>query len=499
MKNFLTKIINDLPNQIEGLNLEFKESSNNLTKDFWPTYSAFANTCGGYIILGVAENPTRIIGVNDPNKIKQEIFNIANNKEKTNFNIISDDNIEIHLVDGKSIISVFIPELQMHKKPLYLNGNIKKSYIRKNEGDYLATDDDIRRFIRNSHDDNDSELLDNYSIEDLDNTSVLEFKNILNNRNPSKNYLSLDNFSFLKEMGVFQIDRNDNTRNWKLTLAGLLFLGKLNSIIQKIPHFHLEYLNKRDTNTRWKDRISSGDDNYSDLNLFQYYKIVLEKLKLSINEPFILDERCVRKSYIELDVALREALANMIIHADYFDPETSIKVEVEDFFYTFLNPGTLKVTPEQFFTGGKSSPRNNILMSYFRRIGVCERAGSGGKEIVSVILKNNFREPQLETNDRKTSLKIWVAALEDSYPELSTSSRNILFYIQKNREVQFKELKAKFQDLSAYSIRKALSDLEFNKYIYTYGQGRSTKYAWNLTLLDKVSIVDNLKKHVLFE
>ena len=39
----------------ENENIEFKESFIKLSKDFWPTYSAFANTAGGYIVLGIAE------------------------------------------------------------------------------------------------------------------------------------------------------------------------------------------------------------------------------------------------------------------------------------------------------------------------------------------------------------------------------------------------------------------------------------------------------------
>ena len=54
----------------------------------------------------------------------------------------------------------------------------------------------------------------------------------------------MDNSEFLKSMGLFRIDRNDG-RKWKLTLAGLLFLGTEEAILSRIPHFHLDYLNKK--------------------------------------------------------------------------------------------------------------------------------------------------------------------------------------------------------------------------------------------------------------
>ena len=52
----------ELENLIQRLNLgedydyEFKASQDKLSKDMWKTVSAFANTSGGYIILGVIEN-----------------------------------------------------------------------------------------------------------------------------------------------------------------------------------------------------------------------------------------------------------------------------------------------------------------------------------------------------------------------------------------------------------------------------------------------------------
>ena len=154
----------------------------------------------------------------------------------------------------------------------------------------------LKRFVRNSSVENDNELLSGYTIEDLDINCILEFKNKVSARYPDKNYLEMKNDEFLRRIGVIQIDRNDN-RKEKLTLAGLLFLGKYEAIQQRLPYFHLEYLNKRACkDTRWKDRVSFGDIGSDNMNLYNFYIIVLEKLKATVEEPFALDERLVRKS-----------------------------------------------------------------------------------------------------------------------------------------------------------------------------------------------------------
>ncbi|MDY6029858.1 MAG: putative DNA binding domain-containing protein [Acidaminococcaceae bacterium] len=490
----LNNILENISTLRENVHLEFKQAATKLPKSFWETYSSFANTSGGFIILGVSDYlPHEFTGVTNPKSIVQEIFNTANNQDKVSQNILANDDVKIHTVNNKSVISVHIHELPINKKPVYLNNNPRLTYIRKNEGDFIATKEELYRLIRNADENIDAELLENYTIEDLDTQSVLEFKNIIQSRNLSKNYLEMDNLSFLIEMGVFQVDRKAN-RIPKLTLAGLLFLGKLSAIIQRLPHFHLDYVNKRgkDVN-RWKDRVSTGDLNYPNLNLFQYYKIVLEKLKLTVDDTFELDEKSIRKSPIELIVALREALANMVIHADYLDSETNIKVVVDNFYYTFLNPGAMKISTEQFFVGGQSKPRNSTLVLYFRRMGACEREGSGGKEISTVIKKNNFRYPELTSTHKSTFLKLWTAALEDSYPEFSPQTRKILLFIRENPIVSRKEIQTGTQ-LSDHFIRKALDELLEKNYINRGGKGRATQYYWNPSKLEVLAAVDSYSK-----
>ena len=498
----INNLVNSLLRNYETSELEAKDSSTELSKDLWRTYSAFANTSGGIILLGISQsketNKFLVTGVKNPEKLCAEIFTIAQNKNKVSLNLLENQDVQIHNINGVQIISIYVKEAEISQKPVFLNGedNYKNVYIRKYEADCRTTPEEYRRFIRNSQDNIDGQLLSNYTIDDLDINSILEFKNIVSTRIPNRNYLQMENLDFLTEMGVFQIDRSDH-RKAKLTLAGLLFLGKYDAIIQKLPHFHLEYLNKRcDESIRWKDRVSTGDLDYYNLNLFQFYKIVLEKLKTTIDEPFELDERCVRKSPTELYVALREALGNVIIHADYLDSGSNILITVEPLFYSFENPGTMKISKEQFFTGGKSSPRNNVLITFFRRMGASERAGSGGKEIYTVVEKNKFRAPELDVTLESTSLKLWCAAPENSYTEYDDNTKTVLLFIKDNYRAQIKDLKSNTK-LSKHYIYKALSILLDDNIIYVGGEGRATTYYWNPTAIERVANAKTISKLLL--
>ena len=59
----------------ENENIEYKESFDKLPGDIWPTYSAFANTKGGLIILGVSEDNGNYeeVGVSNASKIIQDL------------------------------------------------------------------------------------------------------------------------------------------------------------------------------------------------------------------------------------------------------------------------------------------------------------------------------------------------------------------------------------------------------------------------------------------
>ena len=166
----LKRLINE--NHIyESGNIEYKRARNELPRDFWKTYSAFANTTGGYIILGITENDEQcfeVTGVLDSDYILNQLFSIGNNPNKVSKNILSTEDIEIDNIDGKTVIIIHIPEVSVQEKPIFLNNELSQSYIRKHSGDYKISTDELAALLRDRSDHLDYELLDNYTIEDLD-------------------------------------------------------------------------------------------------------------------------------------------------------------------------------------------------------------------------------------------------------------------------------------------------------------------------------------------
>ena len=94
-------------------------------------------------------------------------------------------------------------------------------------------------------------------------------------------------------------------------------------------------------------------------------------------------------------VAIREALINLCVHADYSINATLVVKHRLDGF-TFSNPGTMLVSKEQYYTGGESVCRNKYLQKMFSMIGIAEKAGSGTNKIIKGWRDANWRSPKIE-------------------------------------------------------------------------------------------------------
>lgn len=225
--------INNLLSFGERIQLEVKEAKNSVPKSIWETYSSFANTQGGYILLGISENLHEedilkrftVVGVDDPRKVLTDFWNTINS-EKVSANLLRDEDVEIVDVDGKDVVSIHIPQADYRNKPVYINGNaFKGSFRRNHEGDYHCTEQAVREMIRDaSESGNDGMLIENYGMDDIDIDTLHSYRQIFEIRNHDHVFNGYNDKEFLRNLGGFTTERASGKEG--LTVAGLLMFGK---------------------------------------------------------------------------------------------------------------------------------------------------------------------------------------------------------------------------------------------------------------------------------
>lgn len=269
-----------------------------------------------------------------------------------------------------------------------------------------------------------------------------------------------------------------------------MFFGKYNSIVEYYPNFQLDFFRKKTIfDTDWIDRISTGDKDFLEMNIFSFYLKVLEKLTQSIETKFNLNNNLSRDSYFnDVSRMLREVLTNTVIHA-YYAGNKTVKIINYDDYWEFFNPGNMRVTKEEFIHGGISKIRNSVISILFRRIGYVERAGSGGPRIFDTAERYNLKTPEIITTETDTAIKIWKVEPMDFYNDRSDMEKLILKIILINSYIN-----------KAIALEEGISEYEFKKYtkilindeiISRIGKARNIKYV--LKNSEEASIL-NLKK-----
>ena len=410
----------------ENNRLEVKAAIGGLPKSIWETYSSFANTLGGLIILGVIEcddKSLEILGLTNTDKLVKDFWDTINNHKKVNINILSSKNVEVLTVDNKRIIAITVPRASRTDKPVYINDNPMNGTYRRNgnDGDYRCTKEEVQAMMRDAA----VKTQDMIVLETMD-ESVFNYDTVHSYRmrmkysRPGHVWESLEDNEFLLRLGA--VGRGSDGKEHP-TAAGLLMFGNEYEIVREYPYYFLDYQEQYDNDTRWTDRIISSSGEWSG-NICDFYFRVYNKLSQDIKVPFEL-EGGLRKEDTPVHKALREALANCLINADYYGRQGVVVIKKHDKI-TISNPGTFRVDLNEVKIGGVSDPRNVTLMKMFNLIDVGERAGSGIPNIYSVWKQQNWDSPIINEafEPERSTIILPLIKSDDKKPSEKTVRKN---------------------------------------------------------------------------
>ena len=140
--------LNNLGQYREDNRIEAKQALGGLPESLWETYSAFANADGGVILLGVEEledKSLHALDLLDPQWLIEDFWAIVTDPRYVSENILTEDDVQIHEVDGKHIIAITVPRWE---RLVYIGGDPwRGSYRRSGEGDCRIPREEVARLL----------------------------------------------------------------------------------------------------------------------------------------------------------------------------------------------------------------------------------------------------------------------------------------------------------------------------------------------------------------
>ena len=143
--------LNNLQNYREDSRIEAKQALGGLPESIWETYSAFANAQGGVILLGVeelADKTLNAMDLLDPKWLLEDFRQGIEDPERVSVNILREEDITIHSVEGRQIIAITVPPAPKAIRPVYVFQEGRwNAYYRRGEGDHRCTREEIEAMM----------------------------------------------------------------------------------------------------------------------------------------------------------------------------------------------------------------------------------------------------------------------------------------------------------------------------------------------------------------
>ncbi|MBI4243550.1 MAG: putative DNA binding domain-containing protein [Planctomycetes bacterium] len=329
----------------EGLTVEFKEKyTSKIDRDI----VSFANTKGGQIILGVSDN-CKIVGESLTNKMKAEIIDLARKCEPS---------IGIKKISRcDNLIVIEIPE--GHEKPYSCSSGY---FIRFDGLTQKMTQKEIGFLYKNAvagaFEEN---ICKDVTWEDISSDKIKAFFD--------EAKISADKVSPQDALQSLNLATKNGIKN-----AGVLFFAKE-------PRRHIIQCQMTLVAFKGTNRVHIYDRKDIQDDLWTQYREAMTFLEKHLNVRSEI-RGFNRQDIYEIPLeALREAVANAIIHRDYTVRGTSIMVEVHEDRAVISNPGGFPDGMSEAKLGNLSIRRNELIADIFARMFRVERIGSGFKRI----------------------------------------------------------------------------------------------------------------------
>lgn len=456
----------------ESINTEFKSWNKvsdmkkriNLAVD---ELIAFANNKGGTLYFGVEDNGevTGCDGNYDLQNIIESIY------EKTRPSIFVDpEEIEYN---GKKVIALTVASDGITHATT--DGRCLKR-LGKNSKPFYP-DEMSNRYSEIQSSDFSGRILSGSTEDDINKLEVYKLKEKLKARNPESTLADMDDIAFLRALALVKSDSG----NIKLTVAGLLFVGKEQAINRLLPQAEVIYLHYSESNLEEYD---------ARLDMKAPIISVIDRLSEKIQDSNRIVNVQVGLFRLEIvdfpEKVFQEALLNALSHRDY-QSQGAVYVKHYPDKIVIENPGAFLdgITENNIITH-PSVPRNKLIAETLQHLKYVQRTGQGVDIIFREMISSGKPFPEYKSYNDAVSLTIYSAIDDIDFVKFIANEENglsrsfslselmILRYLKDNRKITMSEAESLIQEARDQAQnacnnlkRYGLIELSGNEYMLT--------------------------------
>lgn len=423
----LLKELITIPGETEWI--EFK-MNNQDPQEIGEYISALANTAAlygksfGYVIWGIEDSSHNIIGTNfNPKKAKK------GNEELENwlFRLISPKiNFSFHEFKYEGLNIVILEINRAITNPIQFMGHefIRIGTAKKNLKDYPEKERALWRIFDNTP-------FDMLSARDnLTEDNVLQYLAYPDYFDMFHLPLPDNRKGILKRLEDDSLIRNEQNGLWKITNTGAILFAK------KLDDY--PYIKRKAVRVivyKGCSRVETLKEQVGNKGYASGFEGLIEYIKNLIPSNEIIEKALRKDVPMYPEIAIRELVANAIIHQDFTITGAGPMIEIFSDRMEITNPGIPLIETDRFLDTPPRS-RNENIAGFMRRVGVCEERGSGIDKVVFQTELFQLPAPLIEVIENNTRVTLFAYR---SYSDMDRKERvraaylhACLRYVQKN-------------------------------------------------------------------
>ncbi|QLH51541.1 MAG: putative DNA binding domain-containing protein [Candidatus Accumulibacter cognatus] len=371
-------------------------------KSLLETVCAFANEPGlggGWLLLGVTREELALFpayeiqGLNHPDKVSADLASQA----ASMFNRPLRLDIQAEVLDGKTVIAVFVPEAAPQDKPLYLKaqGLPRGAFRRIGSTDQRCSEDDLIALYQvRQHESFDAGLVPDGTFDDFSPDALADYRQSRRDTNPDAEELRWSDEDLLQALGCVRLNADGK---WQPTVAGLVLFGKPVALRSIFPMTRVDYI--RVPGREW---VPDPERRFDSLELrdplFRLIRRVQAAILDDLPKAFGLAEGDLQRkdSPIVPQRVIREAVVNALMHRSYRS-HAPVQIIRYSNRLEIRNPGFSLKSPDHLGEPG-SLPRNPKLAAALYDTRFAETKGSGVRVMREMCEKAGLAPPLFESD-----------------------------------------------------------------------------------------------------